>query len=451
MTVQNTNRKDVYTTNGTTIYWPYTFEIFTTDGSDIKLYETNISTGDTVEITENLTKEIDNNRIKYPTSGEPRPTGYKITVARLTGRTQGTTLSTQSFDPKNMEKGLDKLTAIAQELDETNSRSVTASISEQGQGYSFPSPIPGKILGWNNNGDGLINLDNTSAGMEATLIQQSQNATQAANNATETINNLIATAFEDDKITVKKATSVSNKPGSRRQTVISGMVDNSSGGAIFISWSGLSAMLIGLPTAPVICNLAAGYDLTCGEINYIIGFTGSTTLWTNLPANKSFLQLYIDLDVATNTITGGYTELETIYSLTAPIPPAIDQHWFDLSQFKMKRYNGTAWEDKVRLMVGECVTGTSGINSIITYAINGRITSYVMTASGTITSTHAIGTPLIQVRCYGMTASNGTRNEFSSGRIGNITRTQLMIYGSASALSTGGTASYVQYIADRGW
>ncbi len=193
MTVQNTNRKSgPYLTNGEAVYWPYTFEIFTKNGADIKLYETNISTGETVEITENLTKDIDNARIKYPTSGEPRPTGYKLTIVRETARTQGVGLSTQSFDPKNMEKGLDKLTAIAQELDETFSRSIVTNIASPGQNLTLPDPVAGKIIGWNGDGSGLMNLDNTSAGIEAMLIQQSQQATNAANTAAESVT-LIAT------------------------------------------------------------------------------------------------------------------------------------------------------------------------------------------------------------------------------------------------------------------
>lgn len=195
MTVQNTNRKDVYTTNGTTIYWPYTFKIFTTDGSDLRLYETNISTGETSEITANLTKEIENSRIKYPTSGEPRPTGYKITVARVTERTQGTTLSTQSFDPKNMEKGLDKLTAIVQELDETVNRAAISDISNQNATYEFPAPVPEKVIGWNSDGTAFINYDNPAAAYIA-----AQNAAAAAevskNNAAISEANAAAAAAE---------------------------------------------------------------------------------------------------------------------------------------------------------------------------------------------------------------------------------------------------------------
>lgn len=189
MTVQNTNRKDVYLTNGKAIYWPYTFEIFTTNGSDIKLYETNISTGDTVEITENFTRDIDNDRIKYPTSGEARPTGYKITVARVTERTQGATLSTQSFDPKNMEKGLDRLTAIVQELDETVSRAAISDISNQNATYEFPAPAPAKVIGWNFDGTEFVNYDNpasaaaTAETAAITATTQASNASLSATNA----------------------------------------------------------------------------------------------------------------------------------------------------------------------------------------------------------------------------------------------------------------------------
>ena len=209
MTVQNTNRKDVYLTNGTTIYWPYTFEIFTTDGSDLALYETNLTTGETKLIDANFTRDIINSRIKYPRTGSPRPEGYKITVARITERTQGIDLETQSFDPKNMERGLDKLTAMVQEIDETVSRAAVADISQQGASFTFPSPVGGKVVGWNAEGTGLINLENTTLGIEAQMLEATEaagEAAEAAQTAADKVDNLVSTAFEEDETTVKKAT-----------------------------------------------------------------------------------------------------------------------------------------------------------------------------------------------------------------------------------------------------
>jgi hypothetical protein len=206
MTVQNTNRKDVYLTNGTTVYWPYTFEIFTTDGSDLALYETNLTTGETKLIDANFTRDIINSRIKYPRTGSPRPEGYKITVARVTERTQGADLQTQTFDPKNMERGLDKLTAMVQEIDETVSRAAVADISQHGVNFTFPSPVGGKVVGWNAEGTGLINLDNTTLGIEAQMLA----ATEAAQTAADKVDNLVSTAFESDGTTVKNATNAPN-------------------------------------------------------------------------------------------------------------------------------------------------------------------------------------------------------------------------------------------------
>lgn len=54
MSVSNENVKETYNGNGSTIYWPITFEIFTTDGSDLVLYETNLTTGETILIDTNL-------------------------------------------------------------------------------------------------------------------------------------------------------------------------------------------------------------------------------------------------------------------------------------------------------------------------------------------------------------------------------------------------------------
>lgn len=184
MTISNTNRKDVHVTNGTCIYWPYTFQLTTTDGADLFLYETEIASGEITKITDNFTKDLTNTRIIYPTAGTPRPTGYKITVARETPKTQGTSLATQSFDPKNMERGLDKLTAMVQEMDETVSRAAVASISEEGNNFSFPAPVAGDVIGWNAEGTALINLKNTTLGIEAEMLASTA-ATEAATLAIE--------------------------------------------------------------------------------------------------------------------------------------------------------------------------------------------------------------------------------------------------------------------------
>lgn len=52
--------------------------------------------------------------------------------------------------------------------------------------------------------------------------------------------------------------------------------------------------------------------------------------------------------------------------------PSTDVHWFDLSTFKMKVWNGSAWVEKTRVFIGEAVTDGSGILSVVAYALHGR-------------------------------------------------------------------------------
>jgi len=59
--------------------------------------------------------------------------------------------------------------------------------------------------------------------------------------------------------------------------------------------------------------------------------------------------LYWNINMVTGARTFGMTEIKPIVSHIAPTAPPNDQHWFDLTQNKMKFWNGTLWIEVLRV------------------------------------------------------------------------------------------------------
>jgi len=68
--------------------------------------------------------------------------------------------------------------------------------------------------------------------------------------------------------------------------------------------------------------------------------------------------LYWDIDLITAQVRFKITELQPISSLTAPVAPLFDQHWFDLSTTTMRYWSGTKWIPKVAVMAGKVLNGS---------------------------------------------------------------------------------------------
>lgn len=189
MSIQNTDRKNIYSANGSTIYWPYTFSISTTDGSDLVLYVTD-SNGTTKEIATTLyTRDVKNKRIKYPKSGNAVASGNTVTVARNTELTQKISLRGQSFDPKSMETALDKLTMIVQEQGETLERAVVTDITTTGANYTIAAPVKGKVIGWSEDDElNMVNYDNPAIAEEQAIASAAAAITSETNAKTSETN-----------------------------------------------------------------------------------------------------------------------------------------------------------------------------------------------------------------------------------------------------------------------
>ena len=121
----------------------------------------------------------------------------------------------------------------------------------------------------------------------------------------------------------------------------------------FLSWnSTLQTVDIGI-TAPWLIVTAAFKTQ-----NYLIEERGSQSqswgpfswnlMWGVQPTLITW-QLYWDINTATGVVTKGYTPHVPITSLTAPISPVIDQHWFSTIDNIMYVWDSQFWQVKCRV------------------------------------------------------------------------------------------------------
>ena len=81
--------------------------------------------------------------------------------------------------------------------------------------------------------------------------------------------------------------------------------------------------------------------------------------------------LYWDIDLLSGAVTRGITTLIPISQLEAPTSPSFDQHWFDLTTTKMKVWNGSKWQEKVRLFAGQVNNGNT--SQIVPYTAGSQV------------------------------------------------------------------------------
>lgn len=126
----------------------------------------------------------------------------------------------------------------------------------------------------------------------------------------------------------------------------------------------LGVSLIAPPDVKI--AFAAGFS-TDGAVDYVetIDSTQTPVNWQSLDDSTSYY-FYVDRDATTGALTYNKSTLVPIYESEEPKNPVSDQHWFDLSIFKMKVYNGSSWDIKQRIFIGE-IDGSDFYN-VVTYS-----------------------------------------------------------------------------------
>ena len=179
MTISSSNRKaGPFTGNDVTVAFPFTFKVFA--ATDVLVVKALISTG--VETVQTLTTDYtvslnaDQNATPGGTITLPAalPTGYTLTATSQVANLQPTNLTNAGgFYPTVINDALDRTAIQIQQLAESQSRAVTASLSSSATTLTLPAPVPSTGLGWDVTGTTLVNVEYTD-------LPNSQQATAAA-------------------------------------------------------------------------------------------------------------------------------------------------------------------------------------------------------------------------------------------------------------------------------
>jgi hypothetical protein len=207
-----------------------------------------------------------------------------------------------------------------------------------------------------------------------------------------------------------------------RQTVLSGHIDPATNlPAFLVAGSGLSINILASST-PLIIAFAYNLNKLFGQIDFVKSIDQDIpSAWSALPPNQT-CYLYVDRNIDTGVLTYGYSLFAPVYQNLAPETPSTDQHWFDLNSYYMKRWNGTAWENKQRVFVGECTTNADSVTSVVCYAIQGKYDSgwFAVGANQEYSKNYNIGSGLDDLIVYGWVRTDSTKkkrviNNLSSG------------------------------------
>jgi len=129
LTIETTDIKHVYSGDGVTTHWPYTFPIL--EGTDVKVMITSAAGIHTI-LDDDYTVDTENERVVYPDPGDPLPDdGSTITVYRSRPQLQETIFTDGGpFPASSFEDSLDSLTMNVQELSEGLSRAIKYTIDQ---------------------------------------------------------------------------------------------------------------------------------------------------------------------------------------------------------------------------------------------------------------------------------------------------------------------------------
>jgi hypothetical protein len=133
MSLAALSSKVIYSGDGSTTAFTYSFPIQSTDGSDLIIFVVD-DAGVVTQLTGNYTVNVGTSTVNYPTVGgvsplasgiNALPNGWQIVIMRVEALTQALALTNQGvFDADSINDELDKLTMITQQLQEQIDRCV---------------------------------------------------------------------------------------------------------------------------------------------------------------------------------------------------------------------------------------------------------------------------------------------------------------------------------------
>ncbi len=173
MTISTTNSRNDYTASSSQTTFAYTFPV--TAETDILVYQDGTLKSLTTHYTVSAT----------PTGnvvfGSGLDSGTKVALVRSVPLTQSSDyVENDPFSAETHEDALDRLTIIAQQIDEEVGRSLKLAASSTTSNLTIPEPSADKYLAWNSAADALENKDIASVSAIALPVPVSSGGTGAA-------------------------------------------------------------------------------------------------------------------------------------------------------------------------------------------------------------------------------------------------------------------------------
>jgi hypothetical protein len=172
MSISSTTRKaGPYLGNGATTVFAFAFKVF--QASDLKVIQTDNAGVDAVlELGTHYSVTLNGNQDTAPggavTMLSAPVSGAKLTITSDVPITQPMVLTNSGgFYPGVLNDSADRLTIIAQQMQEQLDRALTIPVTTSGVSTEAPKPEANKVLAWNADGSGLQNID---AATLATII-----------------------------------------------------------------------------------------------------------------------------------------------------------------------------------------------------------------------------------------------------------------------------------------
>lgn len=160
MTVTNQVNKVIFAGTGAQTVFAYTFRIF--EDSDLVVKTIVITTG--VEVTLVLNSDYTVTGAGGPSGGDVTlliaapPSTQEIVIQRVLPLTQETDyVENDDFPAESHEEALDRLTMIAQQINEVSNRALVISINTSGLIITLPPPEANSPIGWDPTATFLIN------------------------------------------------------------------------------------------------------------------------------------------------------------------------------------------------------------------------------------------------------------------------------------------------------
>ena len=172
MTISTTNSRNDYTASSSQTTFAYTFPV--TAETDLLVYQDSVLKSLTTHYTVSAT----------PTGnvvfGSGLDSGTKVAIVRSLPLTQSSDyVENDPFSAETHEDALDRLTIIAQQIDEEVGRSLKLAAPSTTTNLTIPEPSADKYLAWNSAADALENKDIAALGTVAIPISIANGGTGA--------------------------------------------------------------------------------------------------------------------------------------------------------------------------------------------------------------------------------------------------------------------------------